>query len=114
LDEHLSRNDIAKRNVALFIPKSIFIDSRNKFGGKNWDEGLLIYAATGVQLIHGVVENHFGYGFGTYANDPDALSINGDAFSIEKSCKSRADVSHIAIINQLSPPKIDIVQCKKY
>ena len=114
LDEQLLKKSIAKKNVALFIPKSIFNDSRKKFGGADWDQGLLIYAITGIQLIHGVGDNLVSYGFPTYANAPDALRINGDAFSIEKSCTSMADVTHIAIINQLSPPQIDIIQCKKY
>lgn len=112
LYEQLSKNRIAKKNVALFIPRPIFEDFRNKFGRDDREQGLLIYAVTGIQLVHGVESNQFlDYGFAKYINTPDAFRINKDEFSIDKSCKSIEDLTHIVILDQLSPPKINIVPC---
>lgn len=113
LYEQLSKNHIAKKNVALFIPRSILEDFPNKFLGDTWDQGLLIYAVTGIQLVHGVEKNTFlGYGFAKYVNDPDAYRVNKEELSIDKNCKSIENLSYIAVLDQLSPPQISMVPCR--
>lgn len=113
LYEQLSKNHIANNNIALFVPRSILEDFPNKFGGDVWDPGLLIYAVTGIQLIHGVEQNTFkGYGFAKYTNSPDAFRVSKEELSIDKNCKSIENLSHIAVLDQLSPPQISIVSCR--
>lgn len=112
LDSQLSIRGLVKKNVALFIPKEIFDESLKKFGGSNWDQGLLIYAVTGIQLIHGVGDIPYGYGFSIYSKQSSASRVEVNMFDLVNSCKI-ADITHIILVYRLEPLKIEIATCKQ-
>lgn len=119
LTDAISAEGIDKKRVALFIPKEIFDDSAKIFGAQyevvgdqDWDLGLLFYAVTGVQLVSSVGSIPNGWGFDRYANNASSFRVNSADFSLDKTCNI-LDISHVAILSQLSPPKIKIVPCKR-
>jgi hypothetical protein len=71
----------------------------------------LIYAVTGIQLVHGVGEIPYGYGFSNYSKESGAFRLELDLFDLVNSCKI-ANVTNIIIVNTLEPLKIEIAACK--
>lgn len=70
--EHVKNdNDLENSSLAIFIPKNVvqneFVKSNDK--RRNNFYTMNIYAATGIQIIHGVIGNERAYGFANYSND---------------------------------------------
>ncbi len=68
------QKNLRKKTTALLLSQEYFDNRLKPFGGAQWARGLLVYAATGTQLIYGVTEIPRGYGFTPYYEPHTALS----------------------------------------
>jgi hypothetical protein len=79
LYSYMHEHDYAQKNSLLFIPTSVWeraapLLSSPTRGHAPWANSLLVYSATGVPLINGVVAWSQGYGFASYATQDFMLT----------------------------------------
>jgi len=101
---------ITKSQVSLYIPKEIFEQMSSRFEGSTWTNGMLVYAITGVPLVHGIKELRKDYGYAEY--NEDSLWIEKNKFNPEKACDSISS-DYIIITENLFEPKFDLYRCDK-
>lgn len=86
LQEFMVAEQLTARNSLLFIPKEIFQTSIAAYGGPSWARGMLVYALTGVPLIHGIEDNSIR-AFGQSSYDETALqrdTVSGETCALGK------------------------------
>lgn len=103
-------NQITKSQVSLYIPKEIFEQMSIKFEGCTWANGMLIYAITGVPLVHGIKELKQSYGYAEY--NEDSLWIEKSKFEPKKACESITS-KYIITTESLFAPKFDLYKCDR-
>lgn len=108
LNELLAKKDLARSQVALFIPDAIYSTDIARFSGAPWGNGMLMYAVLGVPLVNGVVNISSGYGFSNYSQAALRKEIEG--FSLEEGCV-QAGAKEILMVSSFSPPAIESRPC---
>jgi len=101
---------ITKSQVSLYIPKEIFEQMSSKFEGYTWANGMLIYAITGVPLVHGIKELRKDYAYSEYKKDN--LWMERSRFKAKKVCESITS-KYIIITDSLFDPKFDLYKCDR-
>jgi hypothetical protein len=105
--------NLSAKNSLLFIPKEAFY----KYGttDPNWSIGQLIYAITGVPLVHGLKEREESdkwagtYGRKTY--DDSAFWVKKKDFDSNSVCLKYK--KNIIVLNNLDKPDFYFIDCKK-
>jgi len=103
-------NQITKNQLSLYIPKEIFEQMSIKFEGYTWANGMLIYAITGVPLVHGIKELRKDYAYSEYKKDN--LWMERSRFKAKKVCESITS-KYIIITDSLFDPKFDLYKCDR-
>jgi len=87
-------NGLGPSNSVLWVSKHLFLTQTGFMVGKWWAKGLLMYAITGVPLVHGSPTLWLGYGFANYTDadlwtnhptDLDAIRAAGKNVIVVKS-----------------------------
>jgi hypothetical protein len=77
LEEFMDERDLSPRNTLLFVPEEIYDSSVAELGGPAWARGMLIYAITGVPLLHGIDDDSIrNFGQSSYAEDALQRRLN--------------------------------------
>ncbi|MEV9616331.1 hypothetical protein [Aliarcobacter butzleri] len=107
LYEFMYINNLKKKNTLLYIPKEIFENDFNQFKGLEWARGMMVYAITGVPLIHGIHSLRDTYGYAGY--DVTSTWVNRDLFNIAEACKFN---KNIVILENYINLKFSLIKCK--
>ena len=107
LESLLKNKGLEKNQVFLYIPKEIFKNNFHQFEGWKWARGMLVYAVTGIPLVHGLHSLRDDYGHKDY--DSNALWVTRKDFDADKACS--VGKKDIIIVNELSPPKFTFIEC---
>ena len=109
LFEYLEERNLTKNDVVLFIPKEIYEEEINVFKGRKYARGMLIYAITGVPLIHGIVALGNTYGYADY--NKSAEWVNKNNFNKEVICTQNLS-KYIILTKKFNPPNFKLYRCK--
>ncbi|TBU92867.1 hypothetical protein DNJ95_12705 [Stutzerimonas kirkiae] len=101
---------VATRQMAVFIPQTVFDTATVRFGGQPWASGLLFYAVTGIQLVNAAPDARPSYGFSAYSQE--GTRVTTDMFFLAEGCKA-GGFSHLAIISQIAPPALETFPCPR-
>lgn len=108
LYKFMKLKQINKSQASLYIEKDIFKKMSLKFEGNLWANGMLVYAITGIPLVHGIQELQENYGYADY--NKNSLWIEKNKFEPISVCKSISS-DYIIIIESLFEPKFDLYRC---
>ena len=72
-----------------------------------WARGMLVYAVTGVPLVHGLESLRRTYGYADY--DESALWVSKDRFDITSACQFE---KNIIIVESFAEPNFTVVSCQ--
>ena len=103
----LNENNILPNQALLFIPKMIYENKLNRFEGSSWARGMLVYAVTGVALVHGIETSMDTYGGLNYAKN--SFWHSREAFQPEDFCGKH--FSRVIITDKFSPPEFSLYRC---
>jgi hypothetical protein len=106
IDLLLKSNGLNRSNVLVFVPKEIYLKDFPRFAGRQWANGLLLTAVTGLPLAHGAMDIRAGYGFSDY--DENALWRPRNELATGNACSFGKT---IIVVEQLSPPKLSLHPC---
>jgi len=98
-----NEHSLTSKNAVLWVPKHIFLTQTNFMVGKWWAKGLLMYAITGVPLVHGSPTLWLGYG---YANYTAADLWTNDASSLEPVLTGGKNV---IVVKDLQQPRFELL-----
>lgn len=118
LNKFIKLNKLSKKNSLLFIPEEAFYKhqaEKIRSGDSYWGLAQLIYAVTGVPLVHGLKEREKAdVSIGTYGRDSydnSALWVNKKDFDPIFVCSKFK--KNIIILNNLNKPDLKLVKCTK-
>ncbi|WP_367987525.1 hypothetical protein AB2S62_13695 [Vibrio sp. NTOU-M3] len=106
LTQFMQTNKLTANNTLLYFPKEIFENEFNQFRGNKWARGMLVYAVTGVPLIHGIERLSNRYGYLDY--DPNATWVPRNRFNHNYACQFK---KNIVIIETMIDRKFNLVRC---
>lgn len=85
LDSFMVENDVTRKNSVFFIPRELLENIPPLHDEPKWAGGMLIYAITGVPLIHGILDPTYPY-FGQSAYGEEAKSLATSESSLPELC----------------------------
>ena len=100
----LEVNGLNNKQVVLFAPKEVLSSSSMVQGGPEWAVGQLLYAVTGIPLIHGIIDSDIA-NFGQTSYDQDANAVSSRNMTDEVLCKFGKTV---VVIRSVSPPVFEL------
>lgn len=103
----ISQSSLKKESLLLFVPEEIFVDELDFVVGKEWAAGMVVYAVTGVPLIHGL--NSLGYFYGLRQYDGHAVWRSRDQFDFQMACSFGKD---IIIVESMNPVDLSLHRCQ--
>ncbi|QDP72375.1 hypothetical protein FOG18_07290 [Legionella israelensis] len=104
LYRYLENKHLKKNEVLLFIPKEVFKSSLSEIGGPSWALGMLVYAITGVPLLHGIESLKNDYGYFGYKKTATWKSIN--EFNNTYTCINKKKIIRV---NNLNVPDFELL-----
>lgn len=107
LKSFMSENSLRAKDSLIFMPKEIFETDMDSFKGAKWARGMLVYAVTGVPLVHGLESLRRTYGYADY--DESALWVSKDRFDITSACQFE---KNIIIVESFAEPNFTVVSCQ--
>jgi len=107
----IRQEHLGKKKVRLYIPKEIYQNELAVFRGTDWARGMLIYAITGVPLVHGLQKLREDYAYGYFNYDKRALWTAKNTFDPKKVCLA-SPIDAIIIIDALSELELSLYRCQ--
>jgi hypothetical protein len=107
LQEFMRANRLSARNTLVYMPREIFESSMARFGGAEWARGMLLYAVTGVPLLHGIESLRATYGYSDY--DGESLWVERKDFDVNVACQSE---KNIVIVESFTDKVFNLVACR--
>ncbi|KTD72257.1 hypothetical protein [Legionella tucsonensis] len=107
LASFMKKNELTKKDSVLFIPQEIYEKDLDIFAGDVWARGLLIYAVTGIPLVHGVHSIFQYYGFKDYSKK--ALWVN-KLDGLNTACKDSIG-KNVILVKNFKQPTFSVYQC---
>lgn len=113
LRSFLADHNLKKHEALLFIPAEMF--KQNHYGNPAswnppWARGMLIYAITGIPLVHGIgcMDN----GFGFYSYDNNALWRSENNFDAAASCNVDK-VKGVIVVQDFDFSEFELYRCNR-